>query len=251
MAENMSNPSEDKVEPEATSEAPTEAAETAAEVSEQVAEAALEPAPEEPEAALAEPEAAPEQPEAEIKPGPDAEAAPEPEAAPEEPEAVPEQPEAEVKPGPDAEAAPEPEAAPAEPEGAPAAAQPAKRARSRRHVSRSQRRQRPPKVRAEKPAKRGTRKPIVRLPKPETERGSHQERRGVVVSAAMDKTVVVKVDTLKAHPRYRKVVRRSKKYHAHDEANAAKVGDVVRIVETRPLSATKCWRVVEIVEVAR
>jgi small subunit ribosomal protein S17 len=211
MAENMSNPSEDKVEPEATSEA----AETAAEVSEQVA------APE------------PEQPVAETKPEPEAEAAPEPE--------------------PEAEAEPEPEAAPEEPEAAPepAPAQPTKRARSRRHVSRSQRRQRPPKMRAEKPAKHGTRKPIVRLPKPETERGSHQERRGVVVSAAMDKTVVVKVDTLKAHPRYRKVVRRSKKYHAHDESNAAKVGDVVRIVETRPLSATKCWRVAEIVEVAK
>jgi small subunit ribosomal protein S17 len=73
----------------------------------------------------------------------------------------------------------------------------------------------------------------------------------VVVSAAMDKTVVVKVDTLKAHTKYRKVVRRSKKYHAHDEENAAKVGDIVRIVGTRPLSATKFWRVVEIVEVAK
>ncbi|HEY4977497.1 MAG TPA: 30S ribosomal protein S17 [Gaiellaceae bacterium] len=92
---------------------------------------------------------------------------------------------------------------------------------------------------------------MVRLPKPESERGSRQERRGVVVSAAMDKTIVVKVDTIKAHTKYRKVVRRSKKYHAHDEENAAKVGDVVRIVETRPLSATKSWRVVEIVEVAK
>ncbi|HEY5161118.1 MAG TPA: 30S ribosomal protein S17 [Gaiellaceae bacterium] len=89
------------------------------------------------------------------------------------------------------------------------------------------------------------------MPKPETERGSRQERRGVVVSAAMNKTVVVKVDTLKAHTKYLKVVRRSKKYHAHDEENAAKIGDVVRIVETRHISATKCWRVVEIVEVAK
>ena len=64
----------------------------------------------------------------------------------------------------------------------------------------------------------------------------------------MDKTIVVKVDTIKAHTKYRKVVRRSKKYHAHDEANTAKVGDVVRIVETRRLSATKSWRVVEIVD---
>ena len=193
-------------------EATTEAAETATEVNEQVA--ATEP----------------EQPEAEVKT--------EPEAAPEEPEAAPapEQPEAEAK---------------TEPEAAPAPEQPSKRARSRRHVSRSERRQRPPKVRAAKSTKRGARKPIVRLPKPETERGSHQERRGVVVSAAMDKTVVVKVDTLKAHRKYGKVIRRSKKYHAHDESNAAKVGDIVRIAETRPLSATKCWRVVEIVEVAK
>ncbi len=66
-----------------------------------------------------------------------------------------------------------------------------------------------------------------------------------------DKTIVVKVDTIKAHPRYKKVVRRSKRFHAHDEQNAAKIGDVVRIVETRPLSKTKNWRLAEIVEVAK
>src|SRR5438094_1287624 len=86
----------------------------------------------------------------------------------------------------------------------------------------------------------GERKPLVRQPKPEGERGSRQERRGVVVSSAMDKTIVVRVETLKVHPRYKKVVRRSTKFHAHDEENAAKVGDVVRIVETRPLSRTNC-----------
>ena len=67
----------------------------------------------------------------------------------------------------------------------------------------------------------------------------------------MDKTIVVKVESIKAHPRYKKVVRRSAKFHAHDEANAANVGDVVRIVETRPLSKTKRWRLAEVVEVAR
>ena len=67
----------------------------------------------------------------------------------------------------------------------------------------------------------------------------------------MDKTIVVKVDTIKAHPKYKKVVRRSIKFHAHDEQNAAKVGDVVRIVETRPLSKTKRWRLAEVVEVAK
>jgi small subunit ribosomal protein S17 len=67
----------------------------------------------------------------------------------------------------------------------------------------------------------------------------------------MDKTIVVKVDTIKAHPRYKKVVRRSVKFHAHDPENKAHVGDVVRIVETRPISKTKNWRLAEIVEAAR
>ncbi len=95
------------------------------------------------------------------------------------------------------------------------------------------------------------RQAIVRLPKPEAERGRRQERQGTVVSAAMDKTIVVKVEVTKAHRRYKKVVRRGVKFHAHDEGNQAKVGDVVRIVETRPLSATKRWRLVEIVEAAK
>jgi small subunit ribosomal protein S17 len=67
----------------------------------------------------------------------------------------------------------------------------------------------------------------------------------------MDKTIVVKVDTIKAHRKYKKVVRRSTKFHAHDERNEAKPGDVVRIVETRPLSKTKNWRLAEIVEAAK
>ena len=95
------------------------------------------------------------------------------------------------------------------------------------------------------------RKPIVRIPKPEREFGRRQERQGTVVSDKGDKTIVVKVDTIKAHPKYKKVVRRSKKFHAHDEQNAAKIGDVVKIVETRPLSKTKNWRLAEIVEVAK
>jgi small subunit ribosomal protein S17 len=111
--------------------------------------------------------------------------------------------------------------------------------------------ERPQKTRPKRAAATGTRKPITRQPKPERERGRSQERRGVVVSSAMDKTIVVKVDVIKSHPRYKKVVRRSVKFHAHDEQNAAHVGDVVRIVETRPLSATKRWRLAEIVEAAR
>ncbi len=95
------------------------------------------------------------------------------------------------------------------------------------------------------------RKPIARAPRPERARGRRKERRGVVVSNAMDKTIVVRVETVKPDPRYKKVVRRSRKFHAHDEENAAAVGDVVRIVETRPLSKTKTWRLAEVVEKAR
>jgi small subunit ribosomal protein S17 len=149
-----------------------------------------------------------------------------------------------------AEAVVEPEAAPEEAvaegdSGASVAEQPK---RKRKRVPRAER---PQKTRPKRAAATGTRKPITRQPKPEHERGRRQERRGVVVSSAMDKTIVVKVDMIKSHPRYKKVVRRSVKFHAHDEQNAANVGDVVRIVETRPLSSTKHWRLAEIVEAAR
>jgi len=99
--------------------------------------------------------------------------------------------------------------------------------------------------------KSAERKPITRIPRPEQEFGRRQERQGTVVSDKGEKTIVVKVDTIKAHPKYKKVVRRSKKFHAHDEQNAAKIGDVVKIVETRPLSKTKNWRLAEIVQVAK
>ena len=104
------------------------------------------------------------------------------------------------------------------------------------------------KPKREKPAER---KPIMRLPKPESELGRRQERRGIVVSDKGDKTIVVKVSVTKAHPKYKKVVRRTRKFHAHDEGNTASIGDTVRIIETRPLSKTKNWRLAEIVERAR
>ena len=154
-------------------------------------------------------------------------------------EATPESPVAD-EPAAEEPAAEEP-AAEAEPEA------PAKKQRSQRHVPRSERRQRPSTKR--EPAK--ARKPIVRLPKPDDERGRRQERRGVVVSDKADKTIVVKVDLTRLHPRYKKVVRRSVKFHAHDESNQAGVGDKVRIVETRPLSKQKRWRLAEIVEKAK
>ncbi len=135
---------------------------------------------------------------------------------------------------------------------APAAeAAPAPQSEPKKKKKRLPRALRPQKTRPRRPAATGERKPIVRDPKPEHERGRRQERRGVVVSSAMDKTIVVKVDVIKSHPKYKKVVRRSVKFHAHDEQNSANVGDVVRIVETRPLSATKHWRLAEIVEVAK
>ncbi len=82
-------------------------------------------------------------------------------------------------------------------------------------------------------------------------RGYRKIRRGYVVSDKMDKTVVVAVEDRVKHPLYGKVVRRTSKLKAHDEANTAGVGDLVLITETRPLSATKRWRVVEILERAK
>jgi small subunit ribosomal protein S17 len=124
---------------------------------------------------------------------------------------------------------------------------PARKTKSLRHVPRSLRRTRT-KVTREAPK---TRKPITRTEKPATEPARRQERRGVVVSDKGDKTIVVKVDVIKSHPKYKKVVRRSVKFQAHDEQNTAGVGDTVRIVESRPLSKTKHWRLVEVVEKAR
>jgi small subunit ribosomal protein S17 len=79
----------------------------------------------------------------------------------------------------------------------------------------------------------------------ESTRGDRKVRKGTVTSKMGTKSVVVKVEYRELHPLYGKVVVRSKKYHAHDESDKVKVGDVVTIVETRPLSATKRWRVVE------
>src|SRR5919197_1158091 len=189
---------------------------------------------------------------------PQAEAAEQPEAPREEPAPAEAEPAAEAEPPAEEPASEEP-AAEAEPpaaeepaaEAAPAAeaetpVQPAAK-RKRKRLPRSDR-HRHVKPKRERPAQR---RPIVRLPKPEHPRGRSQERRGVVVSDAMDKTIVVKVDTVKAHRRYKKVVRRSTKFHAHDEQNAAKVGDLVRIVETRPLSKHKNWRLAEVLEEAK
>lgn len=83
------------------------------------------------------------------------------------------------------------------------------------------------------------------------DRGYRKSRRGYVVSDKMNKTIVVLLEDRVKHPLYKKVVTQSKKVKAHDESNSAGVGDLVVISETRPLSATKNWRLVEIVEKAK
>jgi small subunit ribosomal protein S17 len=154
--------------------------------------------------------------------------------------------EGDADPAADAEAA-----APAE-EGAP---EPPQQRRERRRSTKTKTEKRAQREAAKKRAlaARGPRerKAIVRLPKPEQERGRRTERRGIVVSSSMDKTIVVRVETSKPDRRYKKIIRRSSKFHAHDEANVANVGDLVRIVETRPLSKTKSWRLVEVLEAAK
>ena len=84
-----------------------------------------------------------------------------------------------------------------------------------------------------------------------TDRAARKARVGVVISDARDKTITVEVSDVTRHPRYGKTVPRRKKYHAHDENNDARMGDTVRIIETRPVSKSKRWRVSEIVERAR
>jgi small subunit ribosomal protein S17 len=82
-------------------------------------------------------------------------------------------------------------------------------------------------------------------------RGERKVRTGVVVSEAMDKTVLVRIEQVVRHRGYGKIIRRSSKLAAHDEGNDAHVGDTVRLMETRPLSKTKRWRVVEVLERAK
>lgn len=82
-------------------------------------------------------------------------------------------------------------------------------------------------------------------------RNLRKERQGVVSSNKMDKTITVAIKWKEKHPIYQKFINKTKKYHAHDEKNECNIGDVVRIMETRPLSKTKRWRLVSIVERAK
>ncbi|MDD3879547.1 MAG: 30S ribosomal protein S17 [Syntrophomonas sp.] len=82
-------------------------------------------------------------------------------------------------------------------------------------------------------------------------RANRKNRIGTVSSDKMDKTITVSVETVRQHPLYKKTIKTSKKYKAHDENNEAKTGDIVKIMETRPLSKDKRWRLVEIVQKAK
>jgi len=110
-----------------------------------------------------------------------------------------------------------------------------------------------PKAAPKAAAPKAAKPKVAKAPKEikEVERGYRKSRRGYVVSDKMDKTIVVMVEDRKKHPLYGKVMRVSTKVKAHDENNTAGIGDLVLISETRPLSATKNWRLVEILETAK
>lgn len=86
----------------------------------------------------------------------------------------------------------------------------------------------------------------------EVEKRNHRKvRQGIVVSDKMDKSIIIRVDRTMRHPLYNKIIQKSSKLYAHDDKNDAKLGDVVRVMETRPYSKTKCWRLIEIVQRAK
>jgi small subunit ribosomal protein S17 len=105
--------------------------------------------------------------------------------------------------------------------------------------------------RKERAAIKADRKPSTGTPPAEGETVAAKVRQGTVVSSKADKSITVRIDIARRHPTYEKIVRRSRTLHAHDERNEAGEGDVVRVVETRPLSKTKRWRLVDVVEKAR
>jgi small subunit ribosomal protein S17 len=105
--------------------------------------------------------------------------------------------------------------------------------------------------RKERAATKAEHKPGTGTPVAEREANAAKVRQGIVVSNKGDKSITVRIDIARRHPTYEKIVRRSRTLHAHDERNEAGEGDMVRIVETRPLSKTKRWRLVDVVEKAR
>ena len=226
---------------------------------EQADEAAPEAAPEEPT-----PDEAPaEEPAVEEAP-----AEPEPEADDAQPEADPGAPggEAEEAPGSDSE---EPTAAapeePAEPEEVLSPKALRKRERSQhageakpqrsveeRAAERAAQRKAASEARRRSRARaRSKHQPGEGTPPAEHVKGSKKVRQGTVVSSKADKTITVRIEVVRRHPQYEKIVRQTATIHAHDEANDANEGDIVRVIESRPLSRLKRWRLVEVLERAR
>jgi small subunit ribosomal protein S17 len=178
-------------------------------------------------------------------------------------EAEPDAAAAEQAPAPAAEAAPEKEPDPLDdlpwkererllrsrkPSKAKPAQTPEERAAARSEVRRKKANERR-KERAAAKAKKGESK--AGTPAAEHDANAAKTRQGIVVSNKGEKSITVRIDFARRHPTYEKIVRRSRTLHAHDERNEAGEGDVVRIVETRPLSKTKRWRLVDVVEKAR
>jgi small subunit ribosomal protein S17 len=119
---------------------------------------------------------------------------------------------------------------------------------TRRKAKAAARRRRRLQEREKARAQRGE---VAPTPPVEREHGRKKVRQGVVISAKPDKTISVRIDVARRHPRYEKIVRSSVTLHAHDEENSANEGDTVRIVESRPLSRTKRWRLEDVLERAR
>ncbi len=177
-----------------------------------------------------------------------------------------ETPAAEAEAAPEAEA-PTPEAAPAEPDPLddlpwkerrrvlrsrePHKAGPQQTIEERAAARETRRKQKANERRKERAAMKAERKPGTGTAPAERDSVAAKERQGIVVSNKGDKSITVRIDIARRHPTYEKIVRRSRTLHAHDEQNEAGEGDVVRIVETRPLSKTKRWRLVDVVEKAR
>jgi small subunit ribosomal protein S17 len=218
------------------------------------------PTPEQAPGTVAEPEAAAE-PEPEAAAEPEATAEPEPEAA------------AEPEPETQAAAAPAPPAVPSAPRGAPVEVVPPKERRRRSRAAKAAKvKPRPPRTPEERHAERvaerrqkaelrragrakakakATHHGAETTPPREHIAGTQKVRQGVVVSDKADKTITVRIDTARRHRRYQKIVRTSQTLHAHDERNDAGIGDTVIVRESRPLSRTKRWRLVEVVEKAK
>ena len=133
----------------------------------------------------------------------------------------------------------------------PSEARPAQTQRSGRLRGPRLARRRPRERRKERAATKSEGDAGTGTPAAESDSNAAKVRQGIVVSNKGEKSITVRIDFARRHPTYEKIVRRSRTLHAHDERNEAGEGDVVRIVETRPLSKTKRWRLVDVVEKAR